>query len=81
MNNQVFKHEVITPNDATKLPKYATILVIDGGDVTFEDRVGVQIKYTAVPPYTSFDGFMPLKCMDTGTTASNIIGWRFEDGM
>lgn len=79
--NQVFRHEKIVPSATNKLPKYSTILVVDGGDVTFVDRVGESITYTNVPPYTTFNGFMPLYCLADGTTASNIIGWRFEDGM
>ena len=81
MNWLSFRHEAITPSDSANLPKYSTIVVTVAGDLAMEDRVGTQITYAAVPAYTRIEGFMPLKVLATGTTASGIVGWRLEDGV
>ena len=77
MTEQTFKHEVITPSDTAELNKYSAIVVIDGGNVAIEDRFGTVITYPNVPPYTTFENFMPGKILATGTTALNIVGWVY----
>ena len=78
MTAPYFRHEKITPSDSLRLPKYGAILVISGGDITMEDRVGAVITYKQCPAYTTFEGFMPAKVLASGTTATDIIGWRYE---
>jgi len=74
----VIKHETITPSDTTALEKYSAIIVVSGGDVAIEDRYGTQITYAACPAFTTFSNFMPAKILATGTTATQIVGWRYE---
>jgi len=78
MIEPVFRHETITPSDSTELPKYTAIVVVSGGDLAVEDRDGTQITYPNIPPYTTFEAFMPLKILATGTNATQIVGWRYE---
>lgn len=72
----LFKHEAITPNDTTIIDsKYEAIVIVDGGDVLFEDLDDIEVTYDAVPAMTVFQNFRPKRIKATGTTATKIIGW------
>ena len=77
MEFPAFRHETVTPSDTVELPiDVVAIIVIDGGDVSMEDRFGTVIVYPSVPAYTTFESFIPAHIRATGTTATNIIMWR-----
>lgn len=71
------QHETVTPSDSTQLPRDVVAIIVGGsGDISMTDRFGITIVYSAVPAYTTFESFIPLRINATGTTATNIVMWR-----
>lgn len=68
------RHFAITPDDGTDLAiKPRSIYVGGGGDIVLRDGGGTDVTYTVA------DGaiipFRVTRILDTGTTATNIVGW------
>ena len=78
MEGPAFRHDTITPSDSAELPKYVSVINVSGGTMVVEDRDGTQITYPNMPAYSTFENFMPLKILATGTDATQIVGWRYE---
>ncbi len=80
MHGPAFRHEIITPSDTAKLDRYISVIFVNGGTARIEDRDGGIIDYENIPPYTTFENFMPLRIHATGTDAGlKIVGWRLEE--
>lgn len=75
--NQVLKHRQHTPSDTEELSiKTRSIVIVAAGDVSITDRDGTTLVYPAVPAYTTFTDFAPLRINATGTTSTDIRVWE-----
>jgi len=68
-------HVAITPNDNTDIDINVRSLKIgSGGNIAIRDENGVDITYPVVSGEVF--PFAPKRVLSTGTTATNIVGWR-----